>query len=39
MKDDPKEIVLKDGKTQAVEFTLGLNVPIRDDIYDYIVNK
>ena len=39
MRDDPQEIVLKDGKTQAVEFTLGLKTPIRDDIFDYIVNK
>jgi superfamily II DNA or RNA helicase len=39
MHDNPQEIVLKDGKTQAVEFTLGLNTPIRDDIFDYIVNK
>lgn len=39
MHDKPQEIVLKDGKTQAVEFTLGLNTPIRDDIFDYIVNK
>lgn len=39
MHDDPQEIVLKDGKTQAVEFTLGINIPIRDDIFDYLVNK
>jgi superfamily II DNA or RNA helicase/HKD family nuclease len=37
--DEPHEILLKDGKSNAVEFTLSLNNPIRDDIYDYIVNK
>jgi superfamily II DNA or RNA helicase/HKD family nuclease len=37
--DQPQEIVLKDGKSKAVEFMLNLNHPLRDDIYDYIVNK
>jgi superfamily II DNA or RNA helicase/HKD family nuclease len=37
--NEPHEILLKDGKSKAVEFTLSLNNPIRDDIFDYIVNK
>ena len=39
LKSNPKEIRLADQKTRAVEFILDLNVSIRDDIYDYIVNK
>ena len=37
-KEHAKEILMADGKTKAVELEYRLEVPVRDDMYDYIVN-